>query len=111
MSKERQVLEFVVRSITDLGNVLTITLQQEIKTEPIDQAEMLKQRIESVKGLDEDTREVMKKILPALMASPIPMQSVAYSPIQMTITITRQIYERLGAPRVGESMNVGLSRA
>ncbi len=111
MFKEKQALEFVIRSITDHGTLLTLTLQQEIKTEPIDQAEILKQRIDSVKGLDEDTREVMKKILPALMASPMPQQNIAYSPIQMSITITRQIYERLGSPKVGETIVASLSRA
>jgi len=62
-----QILEFVVRSITDNGSILVLTLQQEIKTEPIDQAEMLRQRIDSIKELDEDTKEVMKKIIPALI--------------------------------------------
>jgi hypothetical protein len=111
MSKERQTLEFVIRSITDHGSLLTLTLQQEIKTEPIDQAEILKRRIDSVKDLDEDTREVMKKMLPALLASQLPQQNIAYSPIQMNVTITKQIYERLGSPKVGEPMNVSLSRA
>lgn len=111
MSKEKQTLEFVIRSITDHGNLLTLTLQQEIKTEPIDQAEILKRRIDSVKDLDEDTKEVMKKILPALMASQLPQQSIAYSPIQMNITVTRQIYERLGTPKVGEAIDVSLSHA
>jgi len=111
MSKEKQTLEFVVRSITDHGNLLTLTLQQEIRTEPVDQAEVLKRRIDSVKDLDEDTKEVMKKILPALMVQQLPLQNIAYSPIQMNITITRQIYERLGAPKVGEAINVNLSHA
>ena len=111
MSGDGQTLEFVIRSITDHGSLLTLTLQQEIKTEPIDQAEILKRRIDSVKDLDEDTKEVMKKILPALLASQLPQQNIAYSPIQMNITITRQIYERLGSPKVGEAVNVGLSRA
>jgi hypothetical protein len=110
MSKEMQNLEFIVRSITDHGTLLTLTLQQEIKTEPIDQTEILKQRIDSIKDLDEDTREVMKKILPALLGSQLPRQNIAYSPIQMNITITRQIYERIGSPRVGEVVNVSLSR-
>jgi len=105
------MLEFVIRSITDHGNLLTLTLQQEIKTEPVDQAEILKRRIDSVKDLDEDSKEVMKKILPALMASQLPQQNIAYSPIQMNITITRQIYERLGAPKVGEAIDVGISHA
>jgi len=109
MSKESQTLEFVIRSIADHGSLLTLTLQQEIRTEPIDQAEILKRRIDSVKELDEDTKEVMKKIVPALLASQLPQQNIAYSPIQMNITITRQIYERLGSPKVGETINVSLS--
>ncbi|MEM2761115.1 MAG: hypothetical protein QXU32_13445 [Nitrososphaerales archaeon] len=108
--QETQTLEFVVRSITDQGNILTVTLQQEIRTEPVDQTEILKQRIDSVKDLDEDTREVMKKILPALLGSQLPSRNVAYSPIQMHMTITRQIYERLGSPKVGESLGVSISR-
>ncbi|MFQ5941097.1 MAG: hypothetical protein ACE5KA_05295 [Nitrososphaerales archaeon] len=109
MSKEVQTLEFVLRSITDQGGVLTLTLQQEIKTEPIDQTEILKQRIDSIKDLDTDTKEVMKKILPALLTSQLRKQNIAYSPIQMHITITRQIYERLGSPKVGEAIGVSLS--
>lgn len=111
MAKEMQALEFVIRSIADHGSLLTLTLQQEIKTEPVDQAEMLKRRLDSVKELDEDTKEVMKKILPALLASQMPQQNIAYSPIQMNITITRQIYERLGTPKVGERVDVSLSHA
>lgn len=103
-----QTLEFIVRSITDQGNVLTLTLQQEIKTEPVDQTEIMKNRIDSIKDLDDDTREVMKKILPALLGSQM-RQNIAYSPIQMHITITRQIYERIGSPKVGEAIGVTLS--
>jgi hypothetical protein len=108
---QTQVLEFVVRSIADHGNILTLTLQQEIKTEPIDQAEILKRRLDSVKELDDDTKEVMKKILPAILAPQIPPQNIAFSPIQMNITITRQIYERLGNPKVGERIDVSLSHS
>ncbi|MEM4320773.1 MAG: hypothetical protein QW776_05325 [Candidatus Nitrosocaldus sp.] len=103
-------LEFVVRSITDNGSLLTLLLQQEIRTEPVDQAEMLKQRIDSIKELDEDTKEVMKKIIPAI----IPFQQVhhvAYSPIQMSITITRHVYERIGSPKVGDILIVTIQKA
>ena len=61
-----QTLEFIIRSITDHGTLLILTLQQEIKTEPVDMTEILKQRIDSVKDLDDDSRKVMKKILPVL---------------------------------------------
>ena len=105
-----QTLEFVVRSITDQGSLVSLTLQQEIRTETVDQMEILKQRIDSIKDLDEDTREVMKKIMPALFGSQIPLRNTAYSPIQMQITITKQIYERLGSPKVGEAIGVSLSR-
>jgi hypothetical protein len=44
-----------------------------------------------------------------LLGSQLPRQNIAYSPIQMNITITRQIYERIGSPRVGEVVNVSLS--
>lgn len=106
-----QALEFTVRSITDHGTLLTLTLQQEIKTEAIDQTEILQQRIDSIKDLDDDTRQIMKKILPALLGSQMQRQNIAYSPIQMTITITRQVYERIGSPRVGEVVNVNISCA
>ncbi|NMJ87017.1 MAG: hypothetical protein EX285_04155 [Thaumarchaeota archaeon] len=105
-----QTLEFIIRSITDHGTLLTLTLQQEIKTEPVDMTEILKQRIDSVKDLDDDSRKVMKKILPVLLGSTIPKQNIAYSPIHMSITITSQIYERINSPKVGESINVSLSR-
>ena len=105
-----QILEFVVRSITDNGSILVLTLQQEIKTEPIDQAEMLRQRIDSIKELDEDTKEVMKKIIPALIPFQ-QIQQVAYSPIQMNITLTRNVYERIGNPRVGDTILVTISKS
>ena len=110
MSKEAQSLEFIVRSITDHGAVLSLTLQQEIKTEQISHIDIMKQRIDNIKDLDQDTREVLKKMLPALLGSQLPKQNIAYSPIQMQITITRLIYERMGNPKVGEGMYVSLSR-
>jgi hypothetical protein len=105
-----QTLEFVVRSITDNGSIIMLTLQQEIKTEPIDQAEILKQRIDSIKELDDDTKEVMKKIIPVLIPFQ-QLQHVTYSPIQMNITITRNVYERIGSPKVGDTMLVTISKA
>lgn len=103
-------LEFVVRSITDQGRLLTLSLYQEIRTEPIDQAEMIKQRIDSIEGLDEDSKRMMKKVLPAMLAPHMPKQSVTISPIQMNITITRQIYERIGSPRVGDVIEVNMMK-
>ncbi len=103
-------LEFIVRSITDNGNLLTLLLQQEIRTEPVDQAEMLRQRIDSIKELDEDTKAVMKKIIPAIVPFQH-VQHVTYSPIQMSITVTRQVYERIGSPRVGDTLMVTIQKA
>ncbi len=104
----QQTLEFVVRSITDNGSLVMLTLQQEIKTEPIDQAEILRQRIDSIKELDDDTKEVMKKIIPALI--PFQPQQVTYSPIQMSITVTKNVYDRIGSPRVGDTLLVTISK-
>ncbi|MEM2855806.1 MAG: hypothetical protein QW416_01715 [Candidatus Nitrosocaldaceae archaeon] len=103
-------LEFTIKSIVDQGRLLTLTLQQEIRTEIIDQAEIIRQRIDNIEGLDDDSKLLMKKILPALLASYTPKQEVIISPIQMNITITRQIYERLGSPRVGDTLNITISK-
>lgn len=106
---QEEDLEFVVRSITDNGSLLTLLLQQEIRTEPVDQAEMLRQRIDSIKELDDDTKAVMKKIIPAIVPFQ-QVQHVTYSPIQMSITITRHLYERIGSPRVGDTMIVTIKK-
>ena len=102
------VLEFTVKSITDQGRLLTLNLYQEIRTEPINQAEIIKQRIDSIEGLDEDSKAMMKKVLPAMLAPHMPKQAVTISPIQMSITITRQIYERIGSPKVGDVIEVNM---
>lgn len=94
----------------DQGKLLTLTLQQEIRTEMVDQAEIIKQRIDNIEGLDADSKILMKKILPALLASYTPRQEVIISPIQMSITITKQIYERIGSPKVGEILTVTISK-
>ena len=101
-------LEFIVKSIMDQGRLLTLNLQQEIKTEPIDQAEIIRRRIDSIEGLDEDSKAMMKKVLPAMLAPHIPKQTITISPIQMSITITRQIYERIGKPKVGDAIEVSI---
>ncbi len=103
-------LEFTVKSIMDEGRLLTLTLYQEIRTEPIDQAEIIKKRIDSIEGLDEDSKSMMKKLLPALLAPHMPKQTITISPIQMSITITRQIYERIGSPKVGDVIEVNIIR-
>jgi hypothetical protein len=53
---------------------------------------------------------MMKKLLPALLAPHIPKQTITISPIQMSITITRQIYERIGSPNVGDIIEVNIIR-
>ncbi len=103
-------LEFTVKSIMDEGRLLTLTLYQEIRTEPIDQAEIIKKRIDSIEGLDEDSKSMMKKLLPALLTPHMPKQTITISPIQMSITITRQIYERIGSPKVGDVIEVNIIR-
>lgn len=101
-------LEFVVKSIIDQGKLITLNLQQEIKTETIDQEELIKQKIDSIEGLDEDSKRLMKKILPAMLSSYLPKQDMVISPIQMSITITRSIYERIGLPKVGDIVEVSI---
>lgn len=103
-------LEFVVKSIMDQGRLLTLNLHQEIRTEVIDQAEIIKQRIDGIEGLDEDSKAMMKKVLPAMLAPTMPKQSITISPIQMSITVTRQIYERMGAPKVGDIVEVNINK-
>lgn len=110
MSQNKQTLEFIVTMITDQGQYLTLSLRQEIRTEAIDPAEMIMQRIDGIKDVDEDTKTVMKKILPALIPSQTAGQKIAISPIQMNITINRQIYERIGTPKVGETLFVDLGK-
>ncbi|MFQ5968992.1 MAG: hypothetical protein ACE5J2_00650 [Nitrososphaerales archaeon] len=110
MSQNKQILEFMVTMITDQGQYLTLCLRQEIRTEAIDPVEMIRQRIDSIKDVDEDTRTVMKKILPALIPVQTAGQKIALSPIQMNITINRQIYERIGTPKVGEALFVELRK-
>ncbi len=111
MSQNKQTLEFIVAMITDQGQYLTLSLRQEIRTESIDPVEMIRQRIDSIKDVDEDTKTVMKKILPALIPIQTVREKITLSPIQMNITINRQTYERIGTPKVGEMLFVDLRKA
>ncbi len=99
-------LEFIVRSILDQGRLLTLNLYQEIRTESIDQAALLRERIDNIEGLDEENKNMLKRILPPLLLPHIPSQKTVHSSIQMNITLTEQLYKRIGSPRVGDAVEV-----
>jgi phage-related protein len=103
--------EFKISQIVDNGQMIQLTLIENVSTEPISQKQMI---IENVaKKLDSETKEqimpLLEAILAILQAQPtIKMKS--YQQTQITMAMPKSRYEHLGRPQVGEVLHIDLKK-
>ena len=91
--------EFKITQIVDNGQIIQMTLIENISTEPISQQQMI---IENVaKSLDSETKEQVMPLLEAILQAQPKVNIKSYQQTQMTITMPKSRYEKMGKPQVG----------
>jgi len=102
------VNEFRITQIVDNGQIVQLTLIENISTEPISQKQMI---IENVsKKLDAETKEQVMPLLEAILQAQPTVNIKSYQQIQITIAMPKSRYDNMGRPQVGNIIEVDLKK-
>ncbi len=100
--------EFKITQIVDNGQMVQLTLIENISTEPISQKQMI---IENVsKKLDSETKEQVMPLLEAILQAQPTVNIKSYQQTQITIAMPRSRYDNMGRPQVGNIIEADLKK-
>ena len=100
--------EFKITQIVDNGQIIQLTLIENVSTEPISQKQMI---IENVsKKLDSETKEQVMPLLEAILQAQPTVNIKSYQQTQITISMPKSRYDVMGRPQVGNIMDVNFKK-
>lgn len=100
--------EFKISQIVDNGQMIQLTLIENVSTEPISQKQMI---IENVaKKLDSETKEQIMPLLEAILQAQPTIKVKSYQQTQITMAMPKNRYDHLGRPQVGEVLKIDLAK-
>lgn len=98
--------EFKITQIVDNGQMIQLTLIENVSTEPISQKQMI---IENVaKKLDSETKEQVMPLLEAILQAQPTVNIKSYQQTQITMAMPKSRYDSMGRPQVGKIISVDL---
>lgn len=100
--------EFRVTQIVDNGQVIQLTLIENVSTEPISQKQMIIDNVS--KKLDSDTKEQVMPLLEAIMSAQPTVNIKTYQQTQITIAMPKSRYDGMGRPQVGTTVEINLRK-
>lgn len=100
--------EFKITQIVDNGQMVQLTLIENVSTEPISQQQMI---IENVsKNLDSETKEQVMPLLEAILQAQPTVNIKSYQQTQVTMAMPKSRYDNMGRPQVGNTIQVNLKK-
>ena len=94
--------------IRDSGNAVQISLVEDVQTEPLSQKQLI---IENVsKKLDDDTKKQVMPLLDAILQAQPTIRVKSYAQTNISITMPKNRYEKMGRPQVGDKLQVDLKK-
>ncbi|WP_268541863.1 hypothetical protein [Candidatus Nitrosotenuis cloacae] len=103
------VTRYRIHQIVDNGQIIQMSLAEDVQTEPISQKQMI---LDSVaKKLDPELRDQVQPLLEAILQAQPTIKMKSYDQATISITMPRVRYERMGRPQVGETLEVNIFRS
>jgi phage-related protein len=100
--------EFKITQIVDNGQMIQLTLIENVSTEPISQKQLI---IENVaKKLDSETKEQVMPLLEAILQSQPTVNIKTYQQTQITIAMPKSRYDNIGRPQVGNIIGIDMKK-
>lgn len=100
--------EFRVAQIVDNGQVVQLTLVENVQTEPISQKQLIKESVSQ--KLDSETQKQIMPLLDAILQAQPTIKIKSYQNTSINIAMPRGRYESLGRPQVGQILRVNLAK-
>jgi len=97
-----------IQQIVDNGNAVQISLVEDVQTEPLSQKQLI---IENVsKKLDDDTKKQVMPLLDAILQAQPTIKVKSYAQTNISISMPKNRYEKMGRPQVGDKLQVDLKK-
>ncbi len=94
--------------IVDNGQMIQLTLIENVSTEPISQKQLI---IENVaKKLDSETKEQVMPLLEAILQAQPTVNIKTYQQTQITIAMPKARYDHMGRPQVGNTIGIDMKK-
>lgn len=100
--------EFKITQIVDNGQIVQLTLIENISTEPISQKQMIIDNVS--KRLDKETKEQVMPLLEAILQAQPTVNIKSYQQTQITIAMPKSRYDKMGRPQVGSIIEIDLKK-
>ena len=108
ISHVAEVTEYRIVQIVDNGQVVQISLVENVQTESISQKQLIMESVS--KKLDDETKKQVFPLLEAILQAQPTIKIKSYQQTSITITMPKNRYERMGRPQVGEKLEVNLRK-
>ena len=95
-----------IQQIVDNGNAVQISLIEDVKTEPLTQKQLIVENV--AKKLDEDTKKQVMPLLEAILQAQPTIRVKSYAQTNISVTMPKNRYEKMGKPQVGDKLQVDL---
>lgn len=103
-----EVVEYKIQQIVDNGQVVQMTLAEDVHTEPVSQKQMIMDSV--AKKLDPEMQEQVTPLLEAILQAQPTIKVKSYQNTAITITMPKSRYERMGRPQVGEKLEINIKK-
>jgi len=97
-----------IQQIVDNGNAVQISLVEDVQTEPLSQKQLIVENV--AKKLDEDTKKQVMPLLEAILQAQPTIRVKSYAQTNISITMPKNRYEKLGKPQVGDRLEMNLKK-
>ena len=97
-----------IQQIVDNGNVIQISLIEDVQTEPLSQKQLITENV--AKKLDDDTKKQVMPLLDAILQAQPTIRVKSYAQTNISITMPKNRYEKMGRPQVGDKLQVDLKK-
>jgi len=104
-----EVTEYKIQQIVDNGQIVQMTLAEDVHTEPISQKQLIMESV--AKKLDPETKEQVTPLLEAILEGQPTIKIKSYQNTSIVITMPKKRYERMGKPQVGEKLQINISKS
>ena len=95
-----------IQQIVDNGNAVQISLTEDVQTEPLSQKQLIVENV--AKKLDDDTKKQVMPLLEAILQAQPTIRVKSYAQTNISITMPKNRYEKMGRPQVGDKLEVNL---
>jgi hypothetical protein len=107
MQEER--IKYRINQMTETGANVSLALSEDVDLEPVSQQQMILEAVDRA-VTDKDVKEQIKPLLEAILRSQPQTLVKTYSQTIIQITMPKKRYEKIGSPRVGDTLRIDIRR-